>query len=197
MERDRHSIADRLLHGAQAAVKRRMLLLLVCAAALPGTLAAQSQCISNNAPCSTTAGALQVIINIPTTFQLVLSSTVTTLTTPTPAIYDAGFATNTGPGATIRSNAPWALSINALTATWTGVDTQIEPARTDKPASDLSWATATAGIYTNVSLTPVQITTGGATAGTVISLFYRTNYAWTVDTPGNYSLQIVFTIAAP
>ena len=38
---------------------------------------------------------------------------------------------------------------------------------------------------------------GDPTAGTTVQLYYRTLYQWQVDTPGNYALQVVFTISSP
>lgn len=164
---------------------------------LPTNLAAQTQCIAGAAPCSTAVGALQITITIGTTFDLSLSAATTDLPAPGTAEYGAGFAATDGPVATIRSNAPWALSISALTSTWTAVSTQTETARPDKPAEDLSWATSAAGPFTDLSTAPVQVTSGVPTVGVTVPLFYRTRYQWTLDTPGNYSLQVVFTIAAP
>lgn len=177
-------------------MKLSWLVLLGCLS-LPANLAAQTQCIASAAPCSTAAGALQITITIGTTFDLSLSAATTDLPTPNTAEYGAGFAATDGPVATIRSNAPWALAISALTPTWSAVGTQAETPRPDKPASDLSWATSAAGPFTDLSTAPVQVTSGAPTVGMTVPLFYRTRYQWALDTPGNYSLQIVFTIAAP
>lgn len=196
MERDGCGYLERHVHRAQGALKRSIAaLLLLCA--LPQALRAQTQCVATNTPCSTGVGALQVIIDIPAIFELTLSSTTTDLATPTTAIYNQGFAETTGPVATIRSNAPWALSISALSPTWGAVSTDTEPARPDKAASDLSWATSPGGAFTDLSTSAVQIASGLPTLGSSVSLFYRTRYLWAVDTPGNYSLQVIFTIAAP
>jgi hypothetical protein len=44
----------------------------------------------------------------------------------------------------------------------------------------------------------VTVQSIGATGGSSpVNLFYRTKYAWGLDTPGNYSLTVVFTLAAP
>jgi hypothetical protein len=142
-------------------------------------------------------GALQVSINIGTIYDLSLSTSLTDLPVPTPAIYDAGYADTNGPVATIRSNAPWSLSISALTPTWSAVNTGADPARPDKPASDLAWSVTSGGPFTDLATSPAQVAAGNATAGQVVTLFYRTRYLWAVDTPGSYSLQIVFTIASP
>ena len=174
--------------------------LLVCSlAALAGAgpLYPQANCTSTPAPCSTPVGALQVSITIGSTFELLLSPTSTTLTTPGTAEYNAGFAANDGPVATIKSNAPWALLISALNPTWSATNTEAEPARTNKPATDLTWSTSPTGVFTELSTLPVQVRTGTASMASNVAIFYRTKYAWSLDTPGVYSLQIVFTVAAP
>ncbi len=170
---------------------------LITILALPHTLRAQAQCIATITPCATPVGALQVIIDIPAIFDLRLSATTTDLAAPTTAVYNTGFAQTTGPVATIRSNAAWALSISALTPMWSAVNTETEPARPDKPAADLAWATSPGGTFTNLSTSAAEIANGLPTLGTSVSLYYRTRYRWDLDTPGNYSMQIVFTIAAP
>ena len=177
----------------------KKLALLLLLTALPSALHAQASCQSsgNNSSCSTTVGALQVILNIGTAYQLTLSSTQTDLPAPSVADYNTGYTQATGPSATIRSNAPWALSISALNSTWTASSTQTEPARGNKPASDLMWATSPNGTYTNLSTSPVRVAGGDPTAGTTVQLYYRTLYQWQVDTPGNYALQVVFTISSP
>jgi hypothetical protein len=89
------------------------------------------------------------------------------------------------------------MSISANSSTWTGVDTQSEPAWKTKPASDLLWSTAAGGPFVAMTTTPVSLSMGSATAGTAFPVFFRTNYSWTQDTPGNYSIQLVFTTTAP
>lgn len=171
---------------------------LVLLLALAPTLQAQSNCTSTPAPCSTASGTLLINFTIGRALQLTVTPTATSLTTPTPAHYNAGFAATTGPTASIKSNAPWTLGISAGAATWTAVSTQSEPARTNKPASDLTWSTSSSGPFVALSTTAVTFASGNATAGAIAaSLFYRTLYSWALDTPGDYSLQIVFTLTAP
>jgi len=70
-------------------------------------------------------------------------------------------------------------------------------ARANKPAGDLLWATAAGGPFTALSTTAVSAGSGAPTAGTIPAFFYRTAYDWTLDTPGAYSLTVVFTLTAP
>lgn len=129
---------------------------------------------------------------------LTLSATNTVLTPPTANDYDAGFVADAGPTATVRGNRPWQLLIGSATATWTAANT--EPgvsARANKPASDLQRAPAAGGPFTPFSTTPATLASGAASAGAATDIFLRTTYAWTLDTPGTYSLVVTFTLLAP
>ena len=130
-----------------------------------------------------------------TVMQMTLSSTTTTLTAPASAGYDAGYVADNGPTVTVKSNRLWKVQIKALAATWTAANT--EPgvsARTNKPAADLLWSTASGGPFTALSTTVADAVTGSPSSGTTTSIFFRTNYNWTLDTPGQYSLIVVFTV---
>lgn len=173
---------------------RTVLCALLLIAVCTRTAAAQN-CSAKPTNCEATG--LAITMTIGAAFSMAVAPVTTGLTPPTPAHYDAGFAPTTGPTVTIQSNKAWTLAISSLAATWTANNTQTEPARTNKPASDLLWATALAGPYTPLTTTAVQFGSGAATASAGVNLFYRTTYAWALDTPGQYSIQIVFTAAAP
>lgn len=160
--------------------------------------AAQTCTATGRGASSCDATGLGISISIGRATSLTVSSTSTPLATPTPAHLDAGFAATSGPSLTIRSNAPWSLAISAGASVWTASDTSTEPARVDKPAGDLRWSTSSGGPFAILQITPVTVVSGpGPTAGTTTPLFYRTVYSWPLDTPGAYSLQVVFTLTAP
>lgn len=161
------------------------------------TAVAQASCNANGANSSCSTGNLAISITISPVVQLELSSAATTLTPPTPADYNAGFAASTGPSGVVRANAPWMLLISAGSPTWTAVNTQSEPARTSKPASDLAWSLSPGGPFTDLSTTPVTVASGNATTAAAGTLYYRTRYNWALDTPGIYSIQVVLTLTAP
>ena len=168
----------------------------LCAIATP--LRGQGSCTNNLGSCSTTTGTMLINITIGRALLLTVTPSSTSLTSPTTTHYDAGFAATTGPTTAISSNAPWTLAISSATATWSATNTQTQPARTDKPASDLRWSTSSAGPFAALTTSPVTVASGTATTGvTAASLFYRTLYSWALDTPGEYSLQVVFTISSP
>jgi hypothetical protein len=130
--------------------------------------------------------------------RLQLSALSTTLTAPVPTDFDAGFNATTGPTLTVSANAPWTMQIRASTAFWAAVNTSPgAPARTNKPAADLTWSKTSGGTFTPLTTTDVSLVTGTATAASATTLFFHTVYGWTVDTPGNYSLAIVLTLTSP
>ena len=168
--------------------------------ALLGRGAAAQSCTANllggSGTCSTASIAASLTIG--NVVQLSISATSTALTSPGITNYNAGFVADAGPTATLQCNGPCRLQISAATATWTGTTTVLSaPARANKPASDLTWSTSAGGPFTGLTTTPVTVQSLAATAGSSASLFYRTLYAWNVDTPGNYSLTVVFTLASP
>lgn len=130
--------------------------------------------------------------------RLQMSAATTALTAPTPTDFDAGFNATTGPTLTVSSNAAWTLHIRSATTFWSATNTSPgAPARTTKPAADLKWSLVAGGPFTSLTTTDVNLDTGALTASDVNTLFFRTSYAWTLDTPGNYSLNVVLTLTSP
>lgn len=162
-----------------------------------GPSRAGAQCTASGAPAncglpgsvSMTAGRV---------VRLQVSAGSTALTAPTPADFDAGLNATTGPTLTVSANAGWTLHLRASTALWTATNTSPgAPARTTKPAADLTWSTASNGAFTALTTGDVNLVTGSATASNATTLYFQTLYNWTLDTPGNYSLAIVLTLTSP
>jgi hypothetical protein len=62
----------------------------------------------------------------------------------------------------------------------------------------LTWSTSAGGTFAGLTTTPATVQSIPATGGSApVNLFYKTLYSWGADTPGNYSLTVVFTLAAP
>jgi hypothetical protein len=159
--------------------------------------AADGQCNAsgNGGTCNQT-GSVSMTAGRVVRLQMTAASTA--LTSPTPTDFDAGFNATTGPTLTISSNAAWTLHIRSAATFWTATNTSPgAPARTTKPAADLKWSTAGAGPFNTLTISDVNLVTGVATASSATTLFFRTNYSWTLDTPGNYSLAIVLTLTSP
>lgn len=130
--------------------------------------------------------------------RLQMTATSTTLTAPTPADFDAGFNLTSGPTLTISANAAWRLYLRSSTAVWSATNTSPgAPARTNKPVGDLRWSTNGAGPFVPVTTTDANLAAGTATASNVNTLYFRTAYSWTLDTPGDYSLTLVLSLTSP
>ncbi len=85
-----------------------------------------------------------------------------------------------------------------MAALWTASNTSPgAPARTNKPAADLQWSTASNGAFAALTTSDANLVTGSATAGSITTLHFQTLFDWTLDTPGSYSLAIVLTLTAP
>ena len=150
---------------------------------------AQNTCSAN--PCSLND---TVKVTAPVVLRLVVSQAATTLSAPNEAAYDAGFLNDNGPIAGIKANRSWTLKVSANAATWTAAN----GARAGKPAADLLWATSSGGTYNAFSTTPATFFSGATGTGNASSqIYYRTLWAYSADTPGDYSLVVVFTLSAP
>jgi hypothetical protein len=130
--------------------------------------------------------------------RLQMNATSTMLTAPTPADFDAGFNSTTGPTLTVSSNSSWRLYVRSSSALWSAANTSpTAPARTDKPAGDLRWSTTAGGSFVALTATDANLLAGVATAGDVSTLYFRTVYSWLLDTPGDYGLTLVVSLTAP
>ena len=154
--------------------------------------AARAQTCAGAGPCNVDNTAS---VSVPTILRLTISpTTTTTLGSPTETDYDAGFRDDPGPVATVKANRPWNLQISALAATWTGVGAL---ARATKPAGDLQWNRG-AG-FTALTTTPASVYLSSQAAGgaQVTTFTYRVVWSWALDTPGDYTLAVRFTVTAP
>jgi hypothetical protein len=162
-----------------------------------GPSRADAQCTATGAPanCGVPGSASMTAGRV---VQLQVSAGSTALTAPTTADFDAGLNATTGPTLTVSANAPWTLYLRAFSPLWTATNTSPgAPARTNKPAGDLQWSTASNGAFTALTTGDVNLLTGSATAISATTLYFQTLYDWTLDTPGNYSLSIVLTLTSP
>ncbi len=175
---------------------RGMALALSAALTLPA--AARGQACTAPIPAGTCTATTSTTLTVGLVLQLTLSSTTTMLAGPALSDYDAGFVANQGPTAVVSSNRAWRLQLSAAAPTWTATSTQPGvAARPNKPASDLEWSTAAGGPFTALTTVPVTAVSGAAAAVATTDFHYHTLYNWTVDTPGSYSLIVVFTIVSP
>lgn len=157
----------------------------------------QAQCNLNGAPDSCGVPG-SVSLTAGRVVRLQMSAGSTSLAAPTTADFDAGFNATTGPTLTVSANAPWTLHLRSTGAFWSATNTSPgAPARTDKPAGDLSWSTTSSGGFSALTTSDANLVAGPATASNATTLYFQTLYNWALDTPGNYSLSIVLTLTAP
>lgn len=158
---------------------------------------AQDSCQRNGAGSCTAGNTVAISLNVTVTRAILMSlgSSAIILTAPGASEFDAGFGQTASPTLQIKSNAPFSVSLRSTQPLWSASPL---PARANKPASDLQWAVAVGGPFTDMTTLGTTILTGAAgTAGTVIPLQFRVKYAWLLDTTGNYSLPLQLTLTSP
>jgi hypothetical protein len=169
--------------------------LVIGSSALAGAAGAQCNASGAGGTCNQSGSVSMTAGRV---VRLQMSAGGTALTAPTPTDFDAGFNATTGPTLTVSANAAWTLHLRSAATFWTATNTSPgAPARTTKPAGDLRWSTASGGPFSALTISDVNLVTGAATASNATTLFFQTLYAWTLDTPGNYSLSVVLTLTSP
>ena|SRR6267143_1575629 len=172
-------------------------LVTIAGAAFARPSMAAAQCTASGAPASCNLPG-SVSMTAGRVVRVQVSAGSTALTAPTPADFDGGLNSTTGPSLTVSANAAWTLHIRASAALWTATNTSPgAPARTTKPAGDLKWSTASNGTFNALTTTDVLLVGGSATASSATTLYFQTLYNWTLDTPGNYSLAVILTLTSP
>ena len=180
-------------------VTRYMLVAMAIATAIGASHEANAQCSGNAGTCNTTNTAS---VTVGALVKLGMSSTTTTLTSPTADDVDAGTVIpDPGPSFTIKANRSWTLKIKALTtnpAFWNYVGDQSGA----KPIGDLAWSTSSGGTFAAITSTDAAFTSSPtSTNSTTAHAFFRTSWAGGFESlanaPGSYSLPIVFTLTAP
>jgi hypothetical protein len=153
------------------------------------SLSAQGTCTTT--PSCTVTNTASATVN--TVARLTLDANTTDLGTPAEADFTAGHKDAAGPTATVLSNTGWTVSVVGNTSLFgsTGAG-----ARANKPASDLLWGT-TVGTYGNNAGTAGTLFNGAGTAGSSQQAFYRTNWSFSLDTPGTYTLVVNYTLSEP
>jgi len=171
------------------------LALLMGLSALPDAAGAQCSATGGGDSC-TQPGSVSMTAGRVVRLQMGAGSTA--LTAPTTTDFDAGFNATTGPSLTVSANAPWTLSLRSTGTFWSATNTSPgAPARTTKPAGDLTWSTASNGTFLALSTSDATLVSGAATASSATTLYFQTLYDWALDTPGNYSLTVVLTLTSP
>lgn len=176
---------------------KRCAALLVVGAALGASPLSGQTCLATgaNATCAVNA---TTSLTAPTLLRLTVGAASSPFGAITSTNYDDGYSRIPGPTVTVKANQTWQVQISSTAAFWTAVTTDpLNPARATKPRSDLLWATTVNGSYAAVSGAGATIGSGGGTAGTVVPFYLQSNWDYALDTPGNYSIVVTFTLVSP
>lgn len=159
-----------------------------------GTTRLEGQCSTPNGAASGSCSSnIASSLTIPLLIRMTVSDTSTTLTAPTESDYDLTQTSLSSPGpvVTIKTNNPWTLLVRATSATWTGTG----GARATKPVGDLLWSIGSG--YNAMTTSDASVATGTRGSANTRTFTYKTNWAWDTDTPGTYTLTVIFTATAP
>jgi hypothetical protein len=159
-------------------------------------LGAQS-CNLGTTPGSCT-GTTSATLTVGKVVQLTLATTSTTLPAPTITDYTNGYLTVGGQTVTIRANASVVVRVAARTSTWSATSTTPGVvAWATKPSTDLQLGAVTTGPFTSLTTAGYTLSNSGATANLDLPVAYKLLLDWGADTPGQYSLDVVYTVTAP
>jgi hypothetical protein len=131
-----------------------------------------------------------VSVTVPSVARLSINNTNTTLTAPLAAEFapgGTGHSDPAGPTLTVAANVNWTVTASAGAATWTGGSGL-------KPSTDLSITNDAGATY---HAFPFAVKTGAPTSSSTQQVGYHTNYSFTVDTPGTYTLVVNYTLTSP
>lgn len=130
-----------------------------------------------------------VSLTINSTQDLGIDSVNVIIPIPTVADYDGGYTQTASNTLIVKSNEGWKLNVKATSANLgtSGAYT--------KPLADFEWKEA-AGTFAAITATDAEVKTGSATAGETVVVTYRAKLSWTADIPGNYSVDLTYTLLA-
>jgi hypothetical protein len=186
--------AFRLSAGHSRAYRRLLLLATGALLSHGRVLSAQVSC--SGAPTCTVTVQLGLTRNH--VASLLISSAATALPTISANDFAAGFTAVSGPTVTVRSNAPYVLTLQSAQPTWSYAGTASNPV---KPASDLEWSNSATGVFTSSAasgrLWPSAAGSAPPTSAQTVPLFYRVRWSWVNSPPGAYSLPVTITLTSP
>jgi hypothetical protein len=171
---------------------------LAVAALAPVRAAIAQNCTASPIPASCSPTARTVSLDIRVTARVTVTPTSASFGNPSPNDFNQGYTQILGHTIEVKANLPWQVAVRGTQNLFTAVG---GGARGNKPRGDLLFATNPGGPYTampgTTAGTAIVFATGTATASTLISLYYRLTWVWTLDTAGTYTLPITLTVTAP
>jgi hypothetical protein len=149
-----------------------------------------------------TTETVTLTVNVPSVLELTTTSNSVTITNVAADYAGSDAITTTAAAAhqlSVRSNRAWDISVKSATANFSFTPSFAGDTRT-KPASDAEVRKAS-GTYAALSTTNASLATGTAGgvghAGNTFAVDYRVNTDITLDPPGAYALDVVYTLTAP
>lgn len=154
--------------------------------------------------CSVTVSTTSPLV-LPPLGQLAVSTNTASLTAPGFGDFDVQYLNESTPvTVTVNANVPWALRLRnnqgGGSAYWTGVNTAGAgtAAASTKPSTELLAGTALGGPHQAVPTSQAASVTllGGqpAVGGRTITVYLRSVWTYTYDTPGSYSLLTALSL---
>lgn len=144
------------------------------------------------APATSCSVDVTASMSISRVFQLDLSLNQVAFPSIGVSEMNAGTVATPGPGAVIKSNAPWRLMISSGSqSSWQSLNGGT------KATSDLEWSTSAAGSFSSLSTTAATAATGNVGGNFFTSFYLRSRIGWQLDKPDQYSLTMMFTLTAP
>jgi hypothetical protein len=151
---------------------------------------------------ATTTETVTFTVTVPSVLELTTTSNAVTLNL-TASDYAGSDAILSEAAAahqlSVRSNRAWVINVRSVTANFAFTPSNAGDTRT-KPSTDLSVRKA-AGTYQSLSTSNVTLATGtagGSTqSGNTFALDYRIATDITLDPPGSYALDVLYTLTAP
>ena len=167
-----------------------------------GSRAGAQACTVSTSQKTSVQCIVNVTMNTADVLKLTLTNTSAALGTPTETDFTNGFRDVSGAitSATVKSNRAFTLQVVGSTTNFSFTNSGGNSfANPNKPAADLVWATTQAGLAsaTNNMGTGAALISQNAMAGATQSIFFRTNWQFNRDVPGNYALTVNFTLSAP
>ena len=139
-----------------------------------------------NAQTTTATASQSVVLTLQNQIDIsIVAATGTGFTFTSPAEYSSGITNASASQFQVRSNKPWAVTVAAATANFSGVVT------TPMPANKLGVKLSSGSSFSQLSTTAANLTSGARGSGT-FTVDYNANPGFNYDA-GTYTLSVVYT----
>lgn len=188
---------------------RALALTCLLGSTVPAAVQGQGTCVAQNVlpalrTCSVTVGTTSPLV-LPRLGQLTVSTNSVSLTAPTFGDFDVQYLNESTPvTVTVNANVAWDLRLRnnqgGGSGFWTGVSLPGAgiPAAVAKPSTELLAGTTFGGPYqaipTSQAASVALLGAQPAVGGRIVSIYLRSVWTYTFDTPGTYSLLTALSL---